>query len=874
MNSTCIAVIGMACHYPGAQDLRSFWENILTRRRQFRPFPDTRLPAADYYDPDPAAPDKTYCRKAGLLDGFAFDPVQYRIPRSTFDSADIVHWLALKVALASLDDAGFSKASVPRERTGVILGNTLTGEHSRSEGLRLRWPFVCRVVEKAALEKGLSSEQTAAFLRTTEAYYKSVFTPITEDTLAGALSNTIAGRICNYLDLHGGGYTVDGACSSSVIAAATAATHLVNRDLDLALAGGVDISLDTFELVGFAKTAALTTEDMRVYDRRANGFIPGEGCGFVVMKRLEDAVADGDYVYAVLHGWGISSDGKGGLTAPSAHGQARALQRAYERAGWNINDIDFIEGHGTGTAVGDKTELEGIALAMNTMNAMNTDSGNGAGVGTRRAVSLQGEEGGLTPLRPCGITSLKSLVGHTKAASGVGALIKTVIALNQRILPPIANCFEPSPVFAETATSLYPLLHGEIRSPKETLRAGLSGMGFGGINSHLVLASGDAPSPKLMPVIPEQKLLADYQRTELFVFSAPSIEGLLKRVREVEGLARNISEGERLDLAVHLATLYGNNASCGPVRAAVTAESPDMLLDALAEIAHILGTSPPEAQQTYFDPRAGISIGNDVQSHRVGFLFPGQGSQKINMGRQLVQRHDWAENRVRAMEKALAWPAEKQLSDFIFRPVERAVDESQVKGWQEQLKQTEIAQPALCLASMLGLEQLARLGIKPDAVGGHSLGELTAFYAAGAYSGEELIRFAALRGQAMAPGQGAAGDAAGGVAGTMASLACSVAQAQAMLDASQGYAVVANKNSPSQTVISGEVSCIEQACRFAEEQGIRAVPLPVANAFHSRFVSQAAQVLAESRLLPEHPKQLTTALFSGLQGEQIGLDCD
>ncbi|MCI5123845.1 MAG: acyltransferase domain-containing protein [Candidatus Electrothrix sp. AR5] len=194
-----------------------------------------------------------------------------------------------------------------------------------------------------------------------------------------------------------------------------------------------------------------------------------------------------------------------------------------------------------------------------------------------------------------------------------------------------------------------------------------------------------------------------------------------------------------------------------------------------------------------------------------------------------------------------------------------------MKGWQEQLKQTEIAQPALCLASMLGLEQLARLGIKPDAVGGHSLGELTAFYAAGAYSGEELIRFAALRGQAMAPGSQ---DSAGGGAGTMASLACSAVQAQTVLDASQGYAVVANKNSASQTVISGEPSCIEQACLYAKEQGIRGVLLPVANAFHSRFVSQAAQVLAESRLLPEQPKQLTTALFSGLQGGQVDADCD
>ncbi|MCI5129907.1 MAG: polyketide synthase, partial [Candidatus Electrothrix sp. AUS3] len=344
------------------------------------------------------------------------------------------------------------------------------------------WPFVRRVVQTAAHERGLSSEQITELLRVTEGYYTSVFTPMTEDTLAGSLSNTIAGRICNSLDLHGGGYTVDGACSSSVIAAATAANHLVNQELDLALAGGVDISLDTFELVGFAKTAALTTNDMRVYDRRANGFIPGEGCGIVVMKRLQDAVRDGDYVYAVLHGWGISSDGKGSLTAPNAQGQARALQRAYERAGWDMQKLDFIEGHGTGTAVGDRTELEGIVLAMQHTTkyyAKNHRENNTE----QRQRAKDAEQ-----LRPCGMTSLKSLIGHTKAASGAGALIKTVIALNQRVLPPLANCFDPNPVFADKASALYPLIHGEVRSSQETLRAGVSGIGFGGINSHLALA--------------------------------------------------------------------------------------------------------------------------------------------------------------------------------------------------------------------------------------------------------------------------------------------------------------------------------------------------------------------------------------------------
>ncbi len=359
-SSSAIAVIGMACHFPGARDLKTFWENILTRKRQFRPFPNQRLPLSEYYNPDPDTPDKTYCSKAAFIDGFEFDWASHRIPKSSFQSSDIVHWLALDVALKALEDAEFTAKTVPNERTGVILGNTLTGEQSRAEGLRLRWPFVSRTMRAAAKAKGLPSQVVSELLKTMESYYKSVFSQITEDTLSGALSNTIAGRICNYLDFHGGGYTVDGACSSSLVAVATAAGSLVNGDLDLAFAGGVDISLDTFELIGFAKTAALTKSDMRVYDRRAGGFMPGEGCGFVVLKRLKDALADGDYIYSVVRGWGISSDGKGGLTAPNARGQATALKRAYERAALHPGELDFIEGHGTGTVIGDRVELEGI----------------------------------------------------------------------------------------------------------------------------------------------------------------------------------------------------------------------------------------------------------------------------------------------------------------------------------------------------------------------------------------------------------------------------------------------------------------------------------------------------------------------------------
>ncbi|MCK5323753.1 MAG: polyketide synthase, partial [Desulfobulbaceae bacterium] len=470
---------------------------------QFRRLPDQRLPLDDYYSPDPTAPDKTYGYRAALIDGFDFDWASRRIPFSTFKATDIVHWLALEIADKALADAGYTRENVPHERTGVIVGNTLTGEQTRTNTIRLRWPYVRRAFRAACHLRGLSREQIMEVETAFETIFKSAFPSTNEDSLAGGLSNTIAGRICNFFDLRAGGHTIDGACSSSLLAVATGATSLADGDLDLALAGGVDISLDPFELVGFAKTNALTKKDMTVYDRRGSGFIPGEGCGFTVLKRLEDAERDNDYIYAVLHGWGISSDGGGtGITAPNAKGQARALENAYANAPYTIGTLKFIEGHGTGTTVGDQVELEGVSMVMD----------NSAG-------ALK---------RTCGMTSLKSIIGHTKAASGIGGFIKTVMAVNRRVLPPIAGCRDPHPVFDTKARCLYPILQGEICNKSESLRAGVSAMGFGGINCHITLESGHAPSLLLKPAIEERSLLISNQDTEVFVLSADSVTELEK----------------------------------------------------------------------------------------------------------------------------------------------------------------------------------------------------------------------------------------------------------------------------------------------------------------------------------------------------------
>src|SRR5262245_11197183 len=342
-----IAIVGMSCVYPDARTPVELWENVLAQRRAFRRLPPERLRVEDYLSSDLNAPDSTYVAEAAVIEGYEFDRVAFRVVGSTYRSADLAHWLALDVASRALVDAGFPQGDgLDRTTTGVVLGNTLTGEFSRANLMRLRWPYVRRLLDRALNEQDWTPEQRAEFLERLEEQYKAPFPAVGEETLAGGLSNTIAGRICNQFDFKGGGYSMDGACASSLLAVANACSSLVAGDLDVALAGGVDLSLDPFEIVGFAKTGALAPELMRIYDTRSAGFWPGEGCGFIVLMRHGDAVAQGRRIYALIRGWGISSDGAGGITRPEVDGQMQGLLRAYRRAGYGVDTVQYFEGHG------------------------------------------------------------------------------------------------------------------------------------------------------------------------------------------------------------------------------------------------------------------------------------------------------------------------------------------------------------------------------------------------------------------------------------------------------------------------------------------------------------------------------------------------
>ncbi|MEU2249394.1 SDR family NAD(P)-dependent oxidoreductase [Streptomyces sp. NPDC019224] len=772
MSAPRIAVVGIALRYPDADSPEELWRNVLAGRRAFRRLPDERLRAEDYYSPDPDAPDRHYTRMAAVLEGFEFDRVGYRIGGSTFRSTDLTHWLALDTVRRALDDAGFPHGQgLPKEATGVVIGNTLTGEFSRANLMRLRWPYVKRTVAAELRDQGWSDTELADFLTRLEDRYKAPFPPVTEDTLAGGLSNTISGRVCNYFDFGGGGYTVDGACSSSLLSVSTACTALATGQIDAAVAGGVDLSIDPFELIGFAKTGALSTGQMRVYDKNSNGFWPGEGCGMLVLMRDEDALDQGRFRYATIAGWGQSSDGKGGITRPEAAGHRLAISRAYRTAGFGMETVGYLEGHGTGTAVGDATELEAFT-------------------GARRAAAPTAP--------PAAISTIKGNIGHTKGAAGVAGLIKAVLAVRHQVIPPATGHDQPHPVLRGDAPALHVPDTAELWPEGAPIRAGVSSMGFGGINAHLVVEHADGVRRAALGQV-TRRLVRSRQDTELLFLDAADAPALRGRVAQLAEFVAQLSFAELGDLA---ATLSGELRG-RPVRAAVVAASPDQAEQRLGRLMQLLDAG---ARQV-LDPAGGVFLGAAGKTPRIAYLFPGQGAGRRADGGALRRR---------------------------FPAVDDLYSRLQLPTGGDQVA-TAVAQPRIVAGSVAGLRVLAHLGVTARAAAGHSLGELTALHWAGAMDEDAVMRAAAARGRIM--------DAAGAGGGAMAGLGAPASAVQHLIAGDP--VVVAGFNSPLQTVISGPSASVESVMERAASHGITATRIAVSHAFHSGAVAPAAEAFRE-----------------------------
>ncbi|HEV3039497.1 MAG TPA: type I polyketide synthase [Candidatus Angelobacter sp.] len=792
-----IAIVGLACCYPGANTPQELWENVLAQRRAFRRMPAERLRIEDHFSDDRSTPDATYSSYAALIEGYVFDRIRFRVAGESFRATDMAHWLALDVASRALADAGWADADgLPKESTRVIVGNTLTGEFSRAATLRLRWPYVRRVLESTLSSNGWKPHDPQGLFDTLEARYKEPFAPVGEETLAGGLSNTIAGRICNFFDFGGGGFTLDGACASSLLAVAEGCSALAAGDVDLVLAGGVDLSMDPFELVGFAKVGALASGEMRVFDQHPTGFLPGEGCGFVVLMRHADAMKRQAKIQAVIRGWGISSDGKGGITRPDVEGQLLALKRAYQRAGFGAETVPMFEGHGTGTAVGDETELQALTDAR----------------------SASGSE-----ISPAAISSIKAVIGHTKAAAGVAGLIESVKALEARILPPATGCSNPHPLLKESGASLHTLSVAQPWPDGLPLRAGVSAMGFGGINCHLVLENPEQDQPRSFSAF-ESKLVRSNQGAEVFCFSAVSGLELTAKVRQVAAYAARLSLSELTDLAAELAA----SCSLGLWRAAVVAASPEELQRRLQKVDEAL-----TAGTRIFDGNEGIFAALASNPPRITFLFPGQGSPVYLDGGILPRRFP-----------TLA---------HLFTPA--------APGNDSEPATTDVAQPAIVRTEIAGLKLLQQLGIEASAAVGHSLGELVALHWAQAFDEAALLRIAETRGKSMA--------GAGHVKGAMAMIAADVNDVRRLLQSEP--VVIAGINSPLQTVLSGEAPAVARVVERARQMGLRTAILPVQHAFHSPLM-EVAELPFREHLGREQINFPRKKLYSTVSGAEISND--
>jgi len=795
-----IAIVGMACRYPDASDPLQLWENVLARRRAFRRIPAERLRLDDYHSSDADAPDSTYLTQAAVLANYQFDRTKFHVAGAVFRAADMVHWLALDVANDALTDAGFENGGgLPVDATGVLLGNSLTGEFSRAGQMRLRWPYVRRTVAASLDQSGIDAVEREKILGTLELQYKRPFPEPSDESLAGGLSNTIAGRICNHFDLHGGGYTVDAACASSLLAVANSCSALVAGDLDVALAGGVDLSLDPFELVGFARVGALAREDMRVYDRRSAGFWPGEGCGIVVLMRAEEAISQGRRIYALIQGWGISSDGAGGLTRPEVAGHQLALQRAYRRAGFGIGSVDYFEGHGTGTAVGDPTEIRAIARARYADDP-------------------------FAP--PAAIGSIKANIGHTKAAAGVAGLIKASLAVSHQRVPPTTGFEQPHPVFAEENGVLELRKESRAWSSERRVRAAISAMGFGGINSHVVIENA-APARQVKFNARELRLARTHQDAELFLFAGADVATLRDHITTVAAYAAKLSLSELTDLAARLA----RNLPPSHYRGAVVVSTPAELAEAISLLLEWIDDAVTER----VDTQNGVMLGQGWRQPRIGLLFPGQGSPANLNGGIWKQR---------------------------FPAVSRLYEQAQLPLDSDGIA-TEVAQPAIVTASMAACEVFEQLGIEPHCAIGHSLGELAAYCWAGAYDRHTLLGIARARGDAIAR--------FGRTDGAMASIG---ADCQKVEDLIEGTGVViASMNSPQQTIISGVTRDVEQVIERAQRQEIQVVKLRVSHAFHSPLVKDAAEPLAR-HLQSIKFARLNRKVSSTISGGMLSPDAD
>ena len=830
-----IAIVGVGAVLPDAPNVAAFWENIQNGRYSITEVDRDRWDPALYYDPDPTAPDKTYSKIGGWVREFTWDPIQWHlpVPPRVADAMDGAQKWAIACTRQALEDYGYPKRPLDPNRTAVILGNAMAGEKHYLTALRVYFPEYARELSETASFGSLPEAVRNEITRELHERMGKHLPEITEDCMPGELANCIAGRIANLFNFHGPNYVCDAACASAMAAISSASEGLIANDFDAVITGGIDRNMGAPTFVKFCKIGALSATGTRPYAEGADGFVMGEGAAIFLLKRLADAERDGDKIYAVLRGMGASSDGKGkGITAPNPVGQKLSIERGWQNAGLSPATATYFEGHGTSTRVGDVVEVQSLAEVLSSYHL---------------------------PANSVGLGSVKSNFGHLKGAAGAAGLLKTALALHHKVLPPSVHCdrrnpdidFAHSPIYVNTTLKPWTV------PPDGVRRAGLSAFGFGGTNFHAVLEeyiphrlNGNGKRTLAVGEIPGNGNEAHVNTKEPSPAQASSYKAPLRG-------ALLIGANSEAELAERLRAVEKNakagNAPAPTAPAEADLRAPDRVAIDYADAAELAEKAAMAQKALAANQPAmwkairaqGIYRGHGP-APKIAFLYPGQGSQYLNMLKPLLAIEPIVADTFAEADRTMTPLLGKRLSEFIF--VDKADPDALAKA-EDDLRQTAITQPAVLAVDLALTRLLAAYGITPDFTMGHSLGEYGALVAAGALPFAEALEAVSARGREMTAF--AMADQ-----GRMAAVFAPLQEIERLLKTVEGYAVIANINSEHQAVIGGASKTIEQAMQVFQKAGYEVAALPVSHAFHTSIVASASEPLRRvlQRLHLESPR--------------------
>lgn len=757
-----IAIVGIGCRIPGANGPERFWQLLCDGIDAVREIPADRWDADAFYDPHMAVPGKMNTRWGGFLDEVdSFDADFFGISAREAARMDPQQRVVLEVAWEALHDAGVAPSGLAGSQTGVFMGVS-TFDHG------------------TAL---LSAQQGF------EAY----------DNTGSALS-VVANRLSYCLNTHGPSMAIDTACSSSLVAIHLACQALRLGEADLAIAGGVNVITSPRIAQSFSAGGLLASDGRcKPFDHRADGYVRSEGAGVVVLKSLSQALHDGDRIYAVVLGGAVNQDGRtNGLTAPNRPAQEAVLTAAYQAAGIDPAEADYIEAHGTGTAVGDPIEVAALASVL----------------GADRRES-----------RPLLIGSVKSNVGHLEAAAGVTGLIKAALVLHRRQIPPTVHFERPNPLLGldrlpiEVPTEVMPLPGGGERTPL----VGVSSFGFGGTNSHLVLAA--APQSRQLHSVQQLKM------PFLLPVSARSQPALVARAAAwaEHAHARTVDAGWGARAAAAAAVRGDHDRH----RIALVADDTADIEAGMAALGR--GERPARSSGPH-------TTGRRVP--RIALVFPGQGSQWAGMGRQLAASVPAFRNAIRRCDAAIA----RCLGRSLWSDEDGLV----VEG-------ITAVQPALFAIQVALAQTWQTWGLQPAAVVGHSLGEIAAAHVAGALSLDDAARIVCERSSLLAEISGQGG---------LAMVELGMAEAGELVAGREHELSVAAANGPRATVLSGIQHALDDVLATLAERGVFCRRIDAEVAGHSPQVTPL-QPRLRAALKGLSPGEEAVPLYSTVTGQLI-----